>query len=311
MRYRQAVRQGLTLIELLVVVAVIAILIALLLPAVQAAREAARRATCTQQLKQIGLAVHGFAQSNNAFPSSIGKPPAFPSYLVQILPYMEQLPLYNSVNFNVDVEDNENITVLNYAPSTLFCPSDASRPNPGSKMAVNYAGNCGKSAFSGEGVFVRPQISARDITDGLSHTVGVSEWIVGPGLGVDPSYSNTKYILSRTYNDTPVDVEAFCQACETLPPGTIREGAREASKGQFWIAGRLTASLYNHTMSPNRNSCIAKVAMDATTAGSYHSGGCNSLMMDGGVHYIKTSIDRLVWSALGTRAGGEVDAGVN
>ena len=98
-------RSGFTLIELLVVIAIIAVLIALLLPAVQAAREAARRAQCVNNLKQIGLALHNYFESRNALPGAdmvVQRPTNATelSALSQVLPYLEQSNLYNSINFS-------------------------------------------------------------------------------------------------------------------------------------------------------------------------------------------------------------------
>src|SRR5437667_1739103 len=102
-------RSGFTLIELLVVIAIIAVLIALLLPAVQSAREAARRAQCTNNLKQIGLAVHNYISANQALPtffiiySPVGNKNTGQAFsgLARMLPYLEQNPIYNAINFNV------------------------------------------------------------------------------------------------------------------------------------------------------------------------------------------------------------------
>src|ERR1700743_148464 len=97
-------RRGFTLIELLVVIAIIAVLIALLLPAVQAAREAARRIQCTNNLKQFGLAIHNYHDANGALPPTGMRyvptyQPQNQSLKVRILAFIEQQPLYNSVNF--------------------------------------------------------------------------------------------------------------------------------------------------------------------------------------------------------------------
>ena len=106
---RQRERRGFTLIELLVVIAIIAVLIALLLPAVQSAREAARRAQCVNNLKQLALAAHNYHQTNDRFPANLYLHPCYAtntyywnnsSWIVFLLPTMEQQPLYNAINFS-------------------------------------------------------------------------------------------------------------------------------------------------------------------------------------------------------------------
>src|SRR6185436_9747421 len=105
--FRKSVRTGFTLIELLVVIAIIAILIALLLPAVQQAREAARRTQCRNNLKQLGLALHNYHDAKNRFPQAViwgtwnGQSwlPNHHTWLTMLLPYLDQAPLYNQVNF--------------------------------------------------------------------------------------------------------------------------------------------------------------------------------------------------------------------
>src|ERR1700743_149909 len=126
-------RGGFSFLELLVVIAIIAVLIALLLPAVQAAREAARRAQCTNNLKQLGLAVHNYIGVNNVFPLGSYQKPQFitpcgttheQSFLVGLTPYYELNQVYNAYNSSVNVYDFSNVTVHGIGISTLWCPSD-------------------------------------------------------------------------------------------------------------------------------------------------------------------------------------------
>jgi prepilin-type processing-associated H-X9-DG protein len=147
------------LIELLVVIAIIAVLIALLLPAVQSAREAARRAQCTNNLKQIGLAVHNYHQQTNAIPPHnmfLGPTLGWgynATWEVFLLPNLEQQPLYNSVNFTVCIDPWSclgggggamNSTVTYNAIASLLCPSDNQKVRPLSPLApTNYMGNYG------------------------------------------------------------------------------------------------------------------------------------------------------------------------
>jgi prepilin-type N-terminal cleavage/methylation domain-containing protein/prepilin-type processing-associated H-X9-DG protein len=165
--WKDTVRRGFTLIELLVVIAIIAVLIALLLPAVQAAREAARRAQCVNNLKQMGLALHGYHDVHNVVPWGSG-PWGWSDWSghVMLLPYMEQASLYNAINFN-DGDDSDQNGVNAAQPDALFnytaqviqvatflCPSDSNRltyssTRAGKPFAVNnYAGNSGSSPYT-------------------------------------------------------------------------------------------------------------------------------------------------------------------
>ncbi len=139
---RQRSRPGFTLIELLVVIAIIAVLIALLLPAVQSAREAARRMQCTNNLKQIGLAMHNYHTALNSFPlgnsanpQSLGQIAIWNSWSAQalMLGYLDQMAIYNTINFSwgpypVSPNSSWNLTGANLTLAVFLCPSD---PNAG------------------------------------------------------------------------------------------------------------------------------------------------------------------------------------
>src|SRR5262245_50089856 len=127
--------RGFTLIELLVVIAIIAVLIALLLPAVQSAREAARRSQCTNNLKQIGIALHTYADAMGGFPPTamgVSRPnlEQFGGWCLQILGYMEQKPIYDSYNVNFGFHLAVNQTAVRNVISTYICPSTTRAPDP-------------------------------------------------------------------------------------------------------------------------------------------------------------------------------------
>src|SRR5262245_5815679 len=124
---RREASRGFTLIEVLVVIAIIGILIALLLPAVQAAREAARRAHCVNNLKQIALATSNYHDAWGCYPQGIHFTFNFTtaSQHVALLPFVEQGPLFNSINFDWNMNSYENTTIWGSVRPTLFvCPSD-------------------------------------------------------------------------------------------------------------------------------------------------------------------------------------------
>src|ERR1700678_2148631 len=125
-------RRGFTLIELLVVIAIIAILIGLLLPAVQKVREAAARAKCENNLKQLGLAMHMYHDSNGYFPASFSKkPPQLQNnwwWLASLLPYVEQAPLYANLNTSTVAFGATSYTT-GFVPPIFLCPSDPASSN--------------------------------------------------------------------------------------------------------------------------------------------------------------------------------------
>jgi prepilin-type N-terminal cleavage/methylation domain-containing protein/prepilin-type processing-associated H-X9-DG protein len=228
-------RSAFTLIELLVVIAIIAVLIALLLPAVQSAREAARRIQCTNNLKQIGLAAHNYYSANNVFPSQSIQNTTYwawePSWAAAILPMMEQMPIYNSINFSVPMLDlggftgatfMENSTSGLTAIQSLLCPSESiSHPlsYAGDWGQCNYAGNYGGPGMiaSCNGVIVPSKgdqfvsspnlgpVSIASLTDGTTNTAMFSEHLLGPGGALDG--------LDSTYKSPYVAGSNFAKRC--------------------------------------------------------------------------------------------------
>jgi len=324
-------RRGFTLIELLVVIAIIAVLIALLLPAVQAAREAARRSQCVNNLKQLGIALHNYHDVTSSLPPSSlynGNWGDW-SHYVMMLPYMEQAPLYNAINFyitsgNWGASDGqaENTSASRATINTLLCPSDTDRLTSANGHS-NYVGSSGSSPDSFgtiggfNGIFIytnsgRKATGFRDVIDGLSSTAAICERVKGVGTSSSNNDStNPTSMLSSIATPSPTNSpQAGYTACLALKPsvGGALLGVR--ASGQAWTVGYASTTRYNHVMLPNTWSCgytgDGGGMQGMYTASSRHSGTVCLLLCYGSVRSIKSSIQNTVWWGLGTMANNEV-----
>ncbi|MDG3004507.1 DUF1559 domain-containing protein [Paludisphaera mucosa] len=311
---REIDRRGFTLIELLVVVAIIGLLIGLLLPAVQSAREAARRVNCLNNLKQLGLAIHGYHSVHETFPGlNTGR--GF-SFLVGLLPFLESSALYAAINMDIgplEDPDSPNRTFVTLNLSILLCPSDD--PSGKGLGCTSYAGCVGhglQSTSPKNGVFnFRPATSLASVSDGAGQTVAFSEWVLGPTM-IDKSTSHDR--RAYTFNTEPFwgkgDYDRFVDACRRAEPGRAKFGSR--SKGIGWMDVSEGKCLYNHDLVVNETTCqnANGVPNGAWTAGSYHPNGAQAVFADGHARFIRGAVELNVWRALSTRSGGEVtDAG--
>lgn len=300
-------RAGFTLIELLVVISVLGLLVALILPAVQSSREAARRAHCSNNLRQFGLALHAYASSMGTFPQ--GNNGAAYSLHVMILPRLEMGALYDAINFGVGPFEgppgSPNDTAMGRSVHLFLCPSD--RTISGPVGWTSYAGNNGIN-FPGHvrgGLFHGPSpVSLQSISDGLSSTSALSEWVLSPSeyLGVDPK--GTIFSTVGSYGNAG-EFDSFIDECRSLDPAVA--GVNDNDKGRNWLHGEFGHTLYNHANSINNRSCLSQgaVQIGAYTAGSRHPGGAHSLMADGHVRFLRETLSLQVWRAFGSRNGGE------
>ena len=316
-------KRGFTLIELLVVIAIIAVLVSLLLPAVQAAREAARRTQCKNNLKQLGLALHNYHDVFNVFPpggtyrASTVQPAGW-SVQARLLPYLEQGNLSNLIDYSSGYSVQPLVTPMRI--SVLLCPSeinDKAYPDGAiTHWPLNYAANYGEwflwnpgTNNFGTGVFgPNSRTGIRDITDGTSNTLAIAEvkafqyYLRDAGAVVSSSLPNDPAAVS------------------------VLGGTLKSSGHAEWVDSRCNQTSFTTTFTPNTkvphddsgtvrdidwvNIREGNNATESTygvfTARSFHAGIVQGLLVDGSVRSFSDNVDRGLWRAAGTRAGGEV-----
>lgn len=336
-----------TLIEVIVVIAIIGLLMALLLPAVQSARESARRVQCTSNMKQIGIALHGYHDNHGCLPQGrIGTPDSRyftpgstcargiidKGFLVAILPYVEQISLYHAINQNLTIFGAENSTIFAQSVGIFACPSDpdAGRPRMGYPLkrlttagnplaapalvtAASYAGCHGSSVTM---ALPDPLSGCRVPSDRAAAANGcITD--VGP-----VTFAAVTDGLSHT-------IAAAERATTTLRELDTVEPLSSVQAG-WWFAGDWGDTLMTAYYPPN---AFRKYALGAMviypwkwSASSLHPGGVNTLMGDGSVRFIKDTIGSWqinpllgskthpesppgVWQALGTRNDGGIISG--
>ena len=300
---------GFTLIEVLVVISVLGLLIALLMPAVQAARETARRLSCRSNMKQFGLAL-----ANHE--SAMGYNPQLTNYrlnysaTVPLLPYLEFDSHFNALNISRLPFDKSNTSVGIPSLSMFFCPSTPPLPRPEEYSSYTWNSGFGyqiKKDYNGflEAVDASANPSSAHITDGLSNTVALSEWVVSAPAGPKYGPYGFAYRTSQPLLE-PSQFQEFINLCVQFSPTKTLVG--RGGLGGGWKLSQSGTTFYNHSMQPNQNNCINyhQDQYGAWTASSLHTFGVNVLFADGHAKFVRSSIDLALWRSLSTRAGGEI-----
>jgi prepilin-type N-terminal cleavage/methylation domain-containing protein len=319
-----SLRRAFTLVELLVVIAIIGILIALLLPAVQAAREAGRRSSCSNNLRQIGLAVHNYMDVLGELPPAGCFVPGATgdswSAQARILPYLEQANIQAQINFSASYVVQGNITQVRVP--TFQCPSEIRRgPRPDGAIThypLNYGFNCGTwfvydpaTQTSGNGALcVNVGVTPASFADGTSVTMlaaEVKQWTpylrdggTPNGLGVPPPTS-------------PAQVVAF--------GGSFKPDSGHTE----WVDSRVHQTGITSTFTPNTRVLFTSGGIEydvdfnssregktanrttyaAVTSRSYHPAGVLVVLMDDSTRLINSTVELDVWRKISTRDGRE------
>ena len=300
---RRRPRRAFTLIELLVVIAIIAILIALLVPAVQKVREAAARSQCTNNMKQIGLALHGYHDTYKVLPSGDfhgnGTKPAGWCWIPKIFPYVDQGPAASQLDFTVHSWQGNNPAVLKNRFPLFTCPA-------------NPVGDVARSEE--RPAYATPQPASPWNLGQADYASCIGDYMNASGVGASPAYGNVGYGSNGEVRGV-IGRWGWAAKYALIPDGLSNTFFVGECVGVFCIDQNLTSQSYGTTAHPinyMNNSLFQNPPTESNPRWdesigfrSYHPGGANFLLGDGTVHYITENIDMAVYRALASRDGAE------
>jgi prepilin-type N-terminal cleavage/methylation domain-containing protein/prepilin-type processing-associated H-X9-DG protein len=341
-------RAGFTLIELLVVLAIIGVLVALLLPAIAASREAARRLQCTNQLKQLGLALHQYHQDHSVFPAGLysevdDMTNADSTGFTRLLPYLEVDQIYDAYNFDRPWYHKSNESVVGLPIKLLFCPSNRdggflplaaaaeawATPLPPKVACADYVFSKGANALlarnpdriptSVRGMFdVNSRVKLGDVSDGASRT-----FAIGEGAGGETS----RFLIRDFQNPTrPIHDAVTGQtyaADQAWAAGSITSTAFPYYSSIFAVTAQygLGPDPIDEPMNPSgrltaptidgQSTDDANADLKDSVSGfrSRHPGGCHFLFVDGSVRLVSDSLAPAVYRSLSCYADGSTLSG--
>ncbi|QDU25297.1 Fimbrial protein precursor [Anatilimnocola aggregata] len=305
-------RRGFTLVELLVVIAIIGVLVALLLPAVQAAREAARRMQCSNNQKQLALAMHNYHDTYGKLPWAMSQGFGF-TYHAHVYPFMEQTPLYNIIQFQEsgsghDNTPNSSFSVLaKTVVKTLKCPSE--------KIGYTWAPPINGLSNRAVGSYVG--CVGSDVTKDVTQAQGTIDVRSGNGMllvyhmasDVNKNgpfrFAEISDGLSNTFmgGESPFSVTGVCTICDRMYGYSYDGDAANAASGNNDFSEVVCSTYYRMNQSMKRGSISGDER--ELSFGSYHPGGCVMQMGDGSIRFVAENIDLPTWQAAGSRNGGE------